>query len=575
MTAGGTAGAQPPRSAVSKPSTGLPLEIKLVWSASYPKDHAPFALSSPVVADVKGGRAVVVGDRSGHVYAVYLTPNSKGQARGAWEVTAHGPNGVVGIDSSPSTYDGVVYFGVGWRGQRGVGGYEAIKPNGLRMWLKKSINPPGDPGDVGVSAGLSLGILQSQTTVVGPSQGQNTYLLQPSNGKTLKGFPWFQADTVFATPAIADVRDNGQNQIIEDGNTTAGHAYHTSYINGGQVRILKETGNGGNAKQPNDGMYCQFTTNQGADSSPAVGDILAGGKPGIVFGTSTERANRSETDQLMAINGDCRLQWRTTLNGATTPSPAFADVMGNDQLQVVEGTQNGWVYALNSETGKILWSNQMPRGIVLGGVVTADLGNGRQDVIVPTTSGVYILDGKTGKPMAILDDKTGKPMATLEGTVGLQNSPLVTDDPNGTIGITIAGYSGSHGESHAVMQHYEIVGSHGSVVTENGAWPEFHHDPQLTGNADIPSADNLAMKANSLPKAKVGVHYSVVLQASGGVGPYTWSRVGGSKPPGMSLLPGGRWVGMPTRPGTYRIPVQVSDRRGTRVKATIVLKIAA
>jgi hypothetical protein len=266
----------------------------------------------------------------------------------------------------------------------------------------------------------------------------------------------------------------------------------------------------------------------------------------------------------MAINGDCRLQWRTTLNGATTPSPALADVMGNGQLQVVEGTQNGWVYALNSETGKILWSNQMPRGIVLGGVVTADLGNGHQDVIVPTTAAAYILNGRNGDFIATLEDR-----------VGLQNSPLVTDDPNGTIGITIAGYSGSHGESHAVMQHYEIVGSHGSVVTENGAWPEFHHDPQLTGNADIPSADNLAMKANSLPKAKVGVHYSVVLQASGGVGPYTWSRVGGSKPPGMSLLPGGRWVGMPTRPGTYRIPVQVSDRRGTRVKATIVLKIAA
>jgi hypothetical protein len=431
--------------------------------------------------------------------------------------------------------------------------------------VKKSINPQATRGTSASAPGFPVGILQSQTTVVGPSQGQNTYLLKSSNGKTLKGFPWFQADTVFATPAIADVRDNGQNQIIEDGNTTAGHAYHTSYINGGQVRILKEIGNGGNAKQPNDGMYCQFTTNQGADSSPAVGDILAGGKPGIVFGTSTERANRSETDQLMAINGDCRLQWRTTLNGATTPSPALADVMGNGQLQVVEGTQNGWVYALNSETGKILWSNQMPSGIVLGGVVTADLGNGHQDVIVPTT---YRCIHPRRQEREVHSDPR------LKG-VGLQNSPLVTEDSNGTIGITIAGYSGSRGESHAVMQHYEIVGSHGSVVTENGAWPEFHHDPQLTGNADIPSADNLAMKANSLPKAKVGVHYSVVLQASGGVGPYTWSRVGGSKPPGMSLLPGGRWVGMPTRPGTYRIPVQVSDKRGTRVKATIVLKIAA
>jgi outer membrane protein assembly factor BamB len=565
MTTGGTASAQPPRSAVSKPSTGFHLDIKLVWSASYPNGQAPFALSSPVVADVTGGQAVVVGARSGHVYAVYLNRSSGGHGVTAWEVTAHGPNGLIGIDSSPSTYDGVVYFGVGWRGQRGVGGYEAVTANGTRLWVKKAMNIQGAGGDAGVSAGLPVGILQSQATLVGPSQGQNTYLLKSTNGQTLKGFPWFQADTVFATPAIADVRDNGQNQIIEDGNTTAGHAFHTSYINGGQVRILKEIGNGGNFAQPNDGMYCQFTTKQGDDSSPAVGDILRGGKPGIVFGTSTERANQSETDQLMAINGDCKLQWHTTLNGATTPSPALADLSGiKGQLQVVEGTQNGWVYALNSETGKILWSNHMPSGIVLGGVVTADLGNGHQDVIVPTTTGAYILDGKSGKFIA-----------TLEKGVGLQNSPLVTKDSNGTIGITIAGYSGSRGDSHAVMQHYEIVGSDGSVVTEKGAWPEFHHDPQLTGNADIPSADNLAMKANPLPKAKVGVHYGITLRASGGVAPYTWRRVGGSKPPGLSLLPGGRWVGMPTRPGTYRIPVQVSDKRGTRVKATIVLKIAA
>ena len=37
----------------------------------------------------------------------------------------------------------------------------------------------------------------------------------------------------------------------------------------------------------------------------------------------------------------------------------------------------------------------------------------------------------------------------------MQSSPLVTTDPNGTIGITIAGYNGNNA---GVIQHYEVGG---------------------------------------------------------------------------------------------------------------------
>ncbi len=489
--------------------------------------------------------------------------------------TRGGPTGLIGDDSSPSSWNGVTYFGVGWRGLRGLGGYEAVNANGSVRWAKKALNPSSDAGDVGVSGGLSLGVLQSQVALVSPSQGQNTYLLKPANGSALKGFPWFQADTVFATPAIADVEGNGQDQIIEAGNTTAGYVYHTQYINGGQVRILSETGNGGNKKQPNGGLYCAYTVNQGVDSSPAVGDIFKGGEPGIVFGTSTERAGPGRaTDDVIAINSACRQMWSRPLNGATTSSPALADVMGNGRLQVVEGTANGWVYALNSETGHVLWETQVP-GSVLGGVVTVDLGNVYQDVIVPTTIGAYILDGKTGALVHTVNVATGKVAAALEVGIGLQNSPLVTEDPNGTIGITVAGYTGGRGESHGIIEHYEIVGSDGSVVTEAGAWPEFHHDPQLTGNANAPMADTLGISGTSVPKGTVKEHYSVTLRASGGVGPYTWSRIGGSRPPGLTFTSTGVLSGTPAEPGTYRLPVQVSDKTGTRVRTVLTVRVTA
>lgn len=546
--------------ATASASTLGRVDLRLVWQVNYTHDHNPFALSSPVLAELRDGPAAVVGDRSGHVYAVYLAPGKNGRAHGAWEVTARAPDGVVGIDSPPSSLDGVVYFGVGNRAQRGIGGYEAVDPSGAVKWERKAMNPASDAGDSGVSAGLTIASLQSQTSIVGPSQGQNTYLLDASSGKVLKGFPWFQADTVFATAAVADVEGNGQNQIIEDGNTTAGYVYHTQYINGGEVRIIGETGNHGDVDQPNGGLYCEYTVSQGVDSSAAVGEIFHG-TPGIVFGTSTERTDRSTTDDVIAINPSCHKVWKTALSGPTTASPALADVLDDGGLQVLEGTQNGEVYCLDADTGRVIWKTQVP-GEIFGGVVTADLGNGRQDVVVPTTAGAYLLAGRTGTMLQ-----------TIEKGVGLQNSPLVTRDPNGSIGITLAGYSGSRVTEHAVLQHFEIVGSDGSSVDAPGAWPEFHHDPRLTGDANVPAADNLNVSSKSLPTAVVGKHYEVSLRASGGRAPYQWRRIGGTRPPGLQLSANGTWKGTPGSHGVYHVSVEVSDRTGTKVKARLAIRI--
>ena len=94
---------------------------------------------------------------------------------------------------------------------------------------------------------------------------------------------------------------------------------------------------------------------------------------------------------------------------------------------------------------------------------------------MPTTAGVQIFDGKSGALVATLGQSAG---------LAFQNSPLVTDDPNGSLGLTLAGYNSSN---QGVIQHYEVTGSSGATADEAGAWPMFHHDPQLTGNAGLPS----------------------------------------------------------------------------------------
>ena len=440
-----------------------------VWTASINDGSAPIVLSSPNEATLPGGPAVTVGDRSGNVYAYNLA-----SGQGVWSYQTSAP-----VTSTPSvapttggSSQDTVFVGTGNAFTSPFsGGYQAISPTGGDKWFTQETNPSTDgTAHNGVQASLAVGNLQSGTDVVAGSLGENEYALTGGSGSLLSGFPWYQGDSSFSTPALADVYGNGQTDIVEGGDSSAGNSYTTPYANGGHIRVLGPTGNAGQPK-PNGGLACQYTTNETVQSSPAVGEFLGGSQVGIVVGTGTT-FHQSDTNKLIAVGAHCNLAWSAALDGNTKSSPALADVLGNGQLQVVEGTDSGRtgsVYALNGSNGGTEWRTTVGR--VIGSVVTVDLGGGYQDVLAPTVNGVAVLDGKTGGLIT-----------TLQPNTGFQNSPLVTKDPNGTIGITLAGYQGSG----SFIYHYEIAGSNGANVDGSGAWPQFHHDAQLTGNAGTP-----------------------------------------------------------------------------------------
>ena len=432
------------------------LTIQQQWTA---RAAGYVEFSSPNVANLPGGPAVVVGDESGYVNAFYL---ANGAQVPGWPYNAGAP-----VESTPSVAPAAtgsldsVFVSVGDAQDPYVGGYQAITPQGGNQWFVQESNPSTDPyPHNGVMASMAVGDLQGGTDVVAGSLGEEEYAMTAGSGGVLPGFPWFQADSSFSTPALDDLYGNGQDDIIEGNASSQGFAYGTQYQNGGHLRVLNPTGNVGQP-QPSGGLVCQYTTNQVVQSSPAVGDILDGGSAiGIVAGFGSYFSGASDTDQLIAIDSHCNLRWEENLGGSTTSSPALADVLGNGQLQVVENA-GGTVWVLNGTTGQPIWHE--PAG-GSGSVVTADLtGTGAQDIIVPSYSGDEILDGRTGKLLATLPAGSS------------QNAPLVTEDPNGTIGITVAGAGG--------ITHYEISGSDGSSVNGAGAWPMFHHDPQLTGTA--------------------------------------------------------------------------------------------
>jgi hypothetical protein len=62
-----------------------------------------------------------------------------------------------------------------------------------------------------------------------------------------------------------------------------------------------------------------------------------------------------------------------------------------------------------------------------------------------------------------------------------------------------------------------------------------------------------------LPPAILGSPYSVSLQISGGVPPYTWTNLGGLLPAGISLSSDGILKGTPTGLGSFTLNLQASD----------------
>jgi hypothetical protein len=482
--------------AAPAPHAAVNFAATQMWSTSLGDGGGSVALSSPDVANLDGQPSVVFGTQAGRVWAFHI--NGGGQP-GGWPYNAGAP-----INSSPSVAGinagglDTVYIGTGDAAAPSSGGYQAISPGGGDQWFRAAGNPATDPGNSGVQASMTVGAYAGGLGVEAGNLGQNTYALGAGNGAVFGGFPWFSADSVFSTAAVADLYADGNNEIISGGDSSAGIAYGQTYSNGGHIRIISSAGNSGTLN-PAGGLICQFNTNQNIDrSSPAVGQFLAGGGVGIAIGDGSYYGGASDSNKVFAINTGCGLAWSQTLNGITADSPALADVQGNGQLDVIEGTSNNTVYALNGVNGGVIWA-ATTSGQVIGSPVTADVtGGGYQDVIVPTTNGIEIFDGKTGAYQA-----------TLGVNEAFQNSPLVTDDPDGHIGITGVGYEASG----TIVTHWEIDRSNasGSSVYEHGAWPQFHHDPQLSGNAGTP-APTIEVPCNAPASAPNGY----ILSASDG-----------------------------------------------------------
>lgn len=84
----------------------------------------------------------------------------------------------------------------------------------------------------------------------------------------------------------------------------------------------------------------------------------------------------------------------------------------------------------------------------------------------------------------------------------------------------------------------------------------------------------LAITTTQLPRGSVGTTYSQNLGASGGQTPYTWTRVSGNMPDGLSLnQASGAISGVPERAGSSSFVIRLTDATSVSVTVTLTLTI--
>ncbi|MGH9081733.1 MAG: PQQ-binding-like beta-propeller repeat protein [Acidimicrobiales bacterium] len=516
--------------------------IRFGWDAILKDAGAPIAQSSPTEATLGGTPSVVVGDRAGDVYAFDLTTggmtagSTSAKSLPGWPVQLG-----TAVTSTPSVPPGggTVYVGAGNATDPTDGGYYAIgSSGGSPRWHTAVRNPSTDNAAAGgVVASMAVGTLQGRTGVAAGSLGQEVYALDASSGAALPGWPYPTTDSAFSTPALADLYGTGKTDVVEGGDQTGGFGYGQQFATGGHLRILNDRG----------GLVCHHDTNQTVDSSPAVGPVLAGGAAGIVTGTGAFFSGASDSDRLLAFDDHCNQVWSTQLDGDTLASPALADVTGTGQLDAVEVTSKGkttpgTVYVVDAATGSVEWSVPTTAGVVgLASPVTADLtGQGYQDLLVPTVSGMDVVDGRTRQVVEVLAGSTPKGGVHGAGTIGFQNSALVTKDANGTIGITVAGYGGTGDNGY--IEHFVVTPTPTGSATPvgTGSWPQFHDNRQLTG-----AVGTLAGTAQcDIPAAAAGGY--AMVGSDGGI--FSFDRPFCGSTGGSTL--NAPIVGMATAPGT-------------------------
>jgi uncharacterized protein DUF4214/VCBS repeat protein/pre-peptidase len=370
-------------------------------------------------------------------------------------------------------------------GQPGdLGGLYALNADGSIKWFHQSIDSfgrsadPSDPNSPSGPDGRPDGIYgaprvfdidaDGQREVIVASWDHYLYVLDGRTGKV--EFTVDLHDTAGATPALADLNNDGLFELIVPADITANPSAGLP-AQGGILHVMNNYGH-----QTVVGWDTQVGTSIEADfrgkfdaqslwSSPKIVDLDKNGTLEIVQGTGNFFQDaRGEYVKVWNTDGTLRHQFNT--EGRVLATPLIADLDGNGSSEIIAATLEGYVYAWNASGQQVFGTQVMPfDNATMTGV--SDVPIARQPIAVDLTgNGNLEILVSIGSQLVVLN-AAGQQITNTEVVERAFNnyagSPVAHDvDGDGYMDLITGGSNAA--QDHAVVYRWENI-----VDTQVGA----------------------------------------------------------------------------------------------------------
>lgn len=453
--------------------------------------------SAPVIADLDGsvanGKELVVGGSDGRMYAL----TSNGEI--LWTVNVPGSDcGSSPVNdklySSPAVGDlfgdGVVYVVIGYGGFNSAecdGGIAVYRgSDGDLLWnfsikefaARKNFLPYRNTvfstpalADVDNDGLLEIGF---------GGFDRHIYLL---NGDGSVRWYHHVADTVWSSATFLNVDEDAELEMIIGADITANASLKPKTRDGGFLYAFKTHDlRGGFIPFRDPGreiLIWKRSFNQVVYSSPVVGEVIPT-NPGqeVVIGSGcffpSDRLPKrgSEFRILAARTGKVLARISTPLCAASSASIGDVDgdgepdlVLSIPSIKAFGGNGKGTVMAINPATGAMLWTTTTRAMFPFQSPLLADLdGDGAQEVIVSEATSIAIFDGSAGA----VKNRTRIP-GTSQATAAIDDL-----DGDGLLDIVAAGAQGGKAEVYFLRNlEGERSPTSESDIDSRLAWPQW------------------------------------------------------------------------------------------------------
>ena len=246
------------------------------------------------------------------------------------------------------------------------GGVYALEPDGTIKWFHESLDVIGGTQNTG--DGRPDGVYGSPVVfdidgdgvkeVIYNSWDQSMWILDGRTGSTERAV--HLADTIWSTPKIADINEDGNFEILvsaditenTNAGTTTGGIFHVISANGEQ-NIAGFSSPVGNANYTN---LRGKVEEQALWSSPVTADLDGDGHLEIAYGTGNYfHDDRGEYIRVWNHDGTQLFQLATV--GRTFATPLICDLDGDGDKEVLATTLDGYIFAWDHQ-GNQLFATQ-------------------------------------------------------------------------------------------------------------------------------------------------------------------------------------------------------------------------